>query len=367
MLKKSASVRRPLFCLFGLSGFVVERNQSERPDQPDRPHTKKVVMRPLIIWTVLSVAQGLLFASTSLSEDLVILKSAETSFYQQAGESVRQHLPQSITVKEYTLEGRLEQAQDIGELIRGIHPRLVLAIGLKAALAVRSELPDTPILFCMVVHPEEYGLPAANMVGILNKISPAIQLQQITTLLPKARTIGLLYDDQKTGAFVAEARAKAKKMGLTLVATSVAHREDIAGTLQSLLPRIDLLWIIQDPTIIAEESIDLLIQSSLRHKVPVFTFSTTLVQRGALGALLVRPSDIGLQAAQVAQAMLNHQGPSAPTLLEPELPQLALNLNTAEFLGLSPNEAIVHTAAILFGGPGDVAEIEHALLKELLQ
>jgi putative ABC transport system substrate-binding protein len=324
-------------------------------------------MRALIIGTVLSFAQGLLFASTSLSADLVILKSGESPFYQQAGESIRQHLPHSLAVKEYTLQGRLDLAQDIGELIRGTHPRLVLAIGLKATLAARSELPDTPILFCMVVHPEEHELPAANMVGILSKISPGTQLQQIKILLPNARTIGLLYDEHKTGAFVAEARAKAKKMGMTLVATSVARQEDIAGALQSLLPQIDLLWIIQDPTILVEESIDLLIQSSLRKKVPVFTFSTTLVQRGALGALLIRPSDVGLQAAHVAQAMLNHQGPSAPTLLEPELPHLALNLNTAEFLGLSPNQAVVRTATILFGGPGDIAQHEQVILKDLLQ
>lgn len=324
-------------------------------------------MRASIIGTALCLAQGLLFASTSLPADLVILKSAETLFYRQAGESVRQHLPQHLAVKDYSLDGRLDRAQDMGELIRGIHPRLVLAIGLKAALAAKSELPDIPILFCMVVHPEEHGLPAENMVGIRTKISPATQLHQINTLLPKARAIGLLYDEHKTGAFVAEARAKAKNMGMTLVATSVSRQDDLAGALQALLPQIDLLWIIQDPTIVMEESIDLLIQSSLRNKVPVFTFSTALVQRGALGALQVRPSDIGLQAARVAQAMLDHHGPSAPTLLEPERPQLALNLNTAEFLGLSPNQAVVRTAAILFGGPGDVAQQEQSLLKEMLQ
>ena len=181
------------------------------------------------------------------------------------------------------------------------------------------------------------------------------------------RTIGLLYNEHTNGAFMAEARTKAKKMGMALVAMSVAHQKDIAGPLQSLLPQIDLLWIIQDPTIIVEESIDMLIQSSLRQKVPAFTFSTTLVRRGALGALLIRPADIGRQAAQVAQAMLNHHSPSTPALLEPELPQLALNLNTAEFLGLSPDQAVVRTAAILFGGPGDVAQHEQAVMKKLLQ
>lgn len=323
-------------------------------------------MQRIMLGAGLIIAQALSFASISLSADLVILTSAETSVYQQTGKSIREHLPPSLTLNEFTLEGRLDRAQDIGELIRGTHPRLVLAIGLKATLAAKSELPDTPILFCMVVHPEEYDLPAANMVGIRSTISPTLQLQQISALIPAARTIGLLYDARKTVVFVTEAHARAKTMGLTLVAISVTHQEEIANALQSLLPKIDLLWIIQDPTVITEESIDVLIQASLRHNIPAFTFSKTLVQRGALGALLVSPSNIGLQAAHVAQAMLNQRGPSAPALLDPELPQLALNLNTAEFLGLAPDQGIIRTAAILIGGPGNVAQQQRTLMEHLI-
>jgi hypothetical protein len=36
MLKKPASIRRPLFGLSGLSGFLVEQNYSDEPNQPDK-------------------------------------------------------------------------------------------------------------------------------------------------------------------------------------------------------------------------------------------------------------------------------------------------------------------------------------------
>jgi putative tryptophan/tyrosine transport system substrate-binding protein len=324
-------------------------------------------MRPILVGIAFALAQGLLGASAGLSADLVVLKSSETSSYQQALDSIRRHLPGHLSVKEYNLEGRIDRARDIGATIRGIQPQLVIAIGLKATLVARAELPNTPILFCMVVHPEEYGLPATNMVGIPNKVSPAAQLQQIATLIPTAHSIGLLYDEHKTGAFVAEARVKARLLGMTLIAVPVAHQEAIVGALHTLLPKIDLLWIVQDSTVVTEDSLESLMESSLREKVPIFTFSTTLVRRGALGALVIHPSDVGRQAARVAEAMLAHRGPSAPVMLDPELPQLALNLNTAEFIGLATDQTTIRTAAILIGGPGDVAQQEQTILKELLQ
>jgi putative ABC transport system substrate-binding protein len=302
-----------------------------------------------------------------LSADLVILKSSETVPYQQALDSIRHHLPGHVPVKEYNLEGRIDRAKDMGATIRGIHPQLVIAIGLKATLVARAELPDTPILFCMVVHPEEYGLPAANMVGVLNKVSPAAQLEQIATLIPKTHSIGLLYDERKTGAFVAAAHVKAKLLGMTLIAVPVGHQDAIVGALRTLLPKIDLLWIVQDSTVVTEDSLESLLESSLREKVPVFTFSSTLVRRGALGALVIQPSNVGRQTARVAEAMLAHRGPSAPAVLEPELPQLALNLSTAEFIGLATDQTTIRTATILIGGPGDVAQQEQTILKELLQ
>lgn len=324
-------------------------------------------MRALIVGLVFALAQGFLSASVGLSADLVVLTSSDTPSYQQALDSIRHHLSSHLPVKAYNLEGRIDRAQDIGATIRGIHPQLVIAIGLKATLVARAELPDTPLLFCMVVHPEEYGLPATNMVGILNKVAPAAQLQQIATLIPRAHSIGLLYDERKTGAFVAEAQRKARLLGMTLIAVPVTHQDAIVGALRTLLPKIDLLWVVQDSTIATEDSLESLLESSLREKVPIFTFSTTLVRRGALGALVILPSDVGRQVARVAEAMLAHRGPSAPVMLEPEAPQLALNLNTAEFIGLATDQTTIRTATILIGGPGDVAQQEQTILKELLQ
>lgn len=324
-------------------------------------------MRRFIIWTIVGLAQWSLLTSPVQAADVIILTSGGNQLYQETVASFRAHIPSNLDVNTFDLEGRLDRAQEIGERIRAGHPQLVFAVGLKAALVAKAELPDMPILFSMVVNPDAHGLPTSNMVGIRHKTSLLLQLEHIHTLAPKAQRIGLLYDKQKTGALVNDARAKAKQLSLQLVTASISRPDDIAETLRSLLPKIDLLWILQDSMTLTEESVDVLLQSSLRQKIPVFTFSTAMVRQGALGALVIPPSDTGRQAAQVAQAMLKQQGPSTPALLEPDHPQFALNMNTAAFLGLTPIQSVVHTAGILFGGPGDLAKEERTILQDFLQ
>jgi putative ABC transport system substrate-binding protein len=97
------------------------------------------------------------------------------------------------------------------------------------------------------------------------------------------------------------------------------------------------------------------LESTLEAKIPMFTFSSTLVQQGALGALVVDPWTVGQQAARVALSRLKEPAASAGLLLAPERPQLALNVNSAEYLGLALSPELTRLAGRLFSGPGMMA------------
>lgn len=324
-------------------------------------------MRRLIMGLCIGLMQWGLPALPGHAADVIVLSSGGSALYQEAAAGFRAHSPSTLDVTTYDLEGRLDRAQAIGEKIRASQPQLVFAVGLKAAMVAKSQLPDTPTVFALVVHPEEHGLPTTNMVGIRYQVPLRSQLEHIRTLAPHAHRIGLLYGDQKPGILPDQARTKANALSLQLVTASVSKGDNLAEILHTLLPKIDLLWIIPDSTVLTESSVDVLLQSTLRQKIPVFTFSTAMVQRGALGALVIDPSDTGKQAAHVARAMLAHQGPSSPALLETEHAQLALNIHTAEFLGLTLPPATIRTARILFGGPGALAQEEQKVLQDFLQ
>lgn len=307
-----------------------------------------------VLMTVVLIAP---FASAA---EVAILKSADVPYYNQAVQAFRSALPSNTTVTEYNLAGSTERGREIATSLRAEPPDLVFAVGLKAALAAKLELVDTPTLFCLVLNPELHGLPAPNMTGILMRVAPDAQLASIKTIAPNARRIGLLYDPDQTGAVVEEGRRAAHQLGLQLVAVPVDDSSKVPDALRTLLPKIDLFWLMQDQTVVTQDSLGFLVRTTLEAKVPMFGFSPTMVQQGALGALVVNARDIGLQAGNLASAILRDRFKSHQPLREPSHPQLAINLNSADYLGLSPSKDVLRLATLRYGGPGAVAQIEGA-------
>jgi len=290
--------------------------------------------------------------------EIVILKSADLSYYEQAVVGFKTGLPATTSVKEYNLNGHLAQGRDIAKSLRASPPDLVFAVGLKAAIAAKLEIFDQPVVFCMVLNPEAHGLPAGNMIGIAVRPAAEAQLAALRSLIsnrPRIR-IGVLYDEDQSGDFIRQAHRAAKQQGLELLAVAVHRQDDIPNAVRALLPKIDALWLIQDQAVISESAIPFFLESTLGAKVPLFTFSSTLVQQGALGALVVDPWTVGQQAAHIAVSRLKGHHASAGLLQTPEHLQLALNINSAEYLGLALPPELIRLAGHLFRGPGVLAQ-----------
>jgi putative ABC transport system substrate-binding protein len=297
---------------------------------------------------------GSIWPSIVMATDVAILKSADVDYYDQAVQGIRSSFPARITVKEYPLGGNLAHGRKIGASLRASPPDLVVAVGLKAALASKLEIIDTPVVFCLVLDPEQHGLPAPNMTGIQMRLGSEDQLASLRSVLPKAARIGLLYDEDKSGEFVRDAHYAATRLGLDLQGVPVRSHESVAPTLKSLAGKIDTLWVIQDQTVVTQSTIPLLLQWSLDSKTPIFTFSSTLVQQGALGALVVDAWAVGQQAGRVAGAILRRDMMPGGPMLKPEQSQLALNLHSAEQLGLTPTADVIRLAGHLYHGAGPV-------------
>ena len=295
-------------------------------------------------------------ATSGYAGDIVILKSSEQLFYTQAVEGFRSSVSRQTSLKEVIVDSADVDPSALGRRVRGSNPDLVFAVGLKAALLAKVELPDSPVVFCLVLNPEAHGLPADNMVGIATRLSPEAQLTAIRNLAPAARRIGLLYGDPRSDSFIAEAQTQVARMGLELAVAKMAGAYEMPERARGLIASIDLLWLIQDPTVISEESLAFLLQTSMDAAIPVFGFSSATAQQGALGALFVDPRRIGEQAGRLARDLLRGQRHRFRLLASPDRPQLAVNLNTAEYLGLPVDSAVIRTASVLFGGPGATAQ-----------
>ena len=315
-------------------------------------HMKLSILFACAVLVFLTVAQSV---RSSDAAEVVILKSADLSYYNDMVEGFRTTLPPKTTIKEYDLGGNLSTGRDITRMLRADPPSLVFTVGLKATLAAKLELPDTPVLFSQVLNPELYNLPMPNMAGIRVIVSPDQQLSTLRGLLPQAKRIGLLYEKESQSGFLNDAKHSAHRHGFTLIQSPVSSSSDVPGALHALLPTIDALWVIQDRIVLTEESVPFLLKTLLDAKVPMFTFSDILIRQGALGGLVLQPLELGKQAGDQAIHLLRGRTQSLGSLIDPQQPQLVLNLHVAEYLGISTSEQLVRMAGTLYG-TGTIAQ-----------
>lgn len=283
------------------------------------------------------------FSSPAQAADVAILKSSDISAYNQAIAGFKAALPAGTNFVEYDMQGDVAKGRKQAQRIRASDAALVLAVGLKAALVAKLEIIDIPVIFCMVLDPGKHDLKAPNMTGLLLEVPIERQLATLRTVLPAAKRVGVLYDPEKTGPFVEEARRRAKGFGLHLVSKTVTSEKEVPSALRGLVSEVDTLWLVPDSTVLTEDSLRFLLNTSMEASIPVLGFSPDLVKSGALVGLSVNYEDIGRQGGALARSILNGKGRS-PALAPPERLRMSLNLKTARFLGITVPPEIVAQA-----------------------
>lgn len=270
----------------------------------------------------------------TLAHEVAILKSANIAAYNQAVSGFKSSMPSNTKFIEYDLKGDTSAGRKYASKIRASGVDLVLAVGLKAAVAARLEIFDVPVVFCMVLHPSKYDLKADNMVGISVKTPIGQQLGILHTMMPGLKRVGYLYDPDKTPRLSQETFNQARQLGITLIDRQVRTEEQVPTALRELLAEIDALWLISDSTVLTEESFSFLLGASFDRRVPVIGFDPEFVRRGALLSFWVNSADVGQEAGQVAQAILDGLSVPSPRVVLPKQ-RISVNLGTAGYLGIT--------------------------------
>ncbi|PJA78220.1 MAG: hypothetical protein CO149_05235 [Nitrospirae bacterium CG_4_9_14_3_um_filter_51_5] len=276
-------------------------------------------------------------STVTAAEEVAILKSADINAYSEAIAAFKSSLPLSFQVtQEYDLQGDMAQGRTLARRIRASHAKVVLTMGLKAALAAKLEIPDVPVVFCLVLDPEKYGLPTGNMVGLSLDIPFRHRLKTLQTLVPKVSRIGVLFDPKKTNGMQNQLLQDAKAMGIRIVSEAVQTEQDVPQALNAIKNRIDVLWLLPDSTVLTENTLDFLISTTLKAHIPVVGFSAGLVQSGAVVATYFHHADIGKQVAQLFQQLVGQTSSSLlGTIIPPERIHQAINQKSARHLGLA--------------------------------
>jgi putative ABC transport system substrate-binding protein len=269
---------------------------------------------------------------------VVVLKSSPVPQFDEATAAIVDALEKGgAQTTALDLEGEANNGKAILDALRRARPSLVITVGSLATATVLDDPSPLPTVFSMVLYPRQSGFlkdRTRPVSGASLDVPPALAFRYIRRLLPKARTIGVIYSSGETGSVIEEARVAAKAAGLELLAEAVTKPAEVLPALDRLLPRVDAMWSVADSKVFTAQTTPAMILASLRRRVPFFGLSPAQVRAGAVMALSCDYEDVGRQTAEIALRGLGGTNLSSVPVAAPRSVALALNLRTAEHIGL---------------------------------
>lgn len=297
------------------------------------------IRRSLAAWAVVGLiwlpSLCTLCVSESQAMDIAILQSSDIPAYHEAVAGLKATGPIGAIYTQHDMQGDLELGKKLARKLRASDAALIVAVGLKAALATKLEILDIPIVYMMILDPSTHQLTAANMTGTLLEVPLDRQLKVMRTFLPTLRRLGALYDPAKNSSRMKNAVRQAAANDFHLKGESVESEKDVPQQLRTLLSDIDALWLMPDPTVLTNESVRFILDSSLARQIPVIGFSPELTRLGALLSLSVNYGDVGRETGLLVKRILNGERLLPLNPVPVERLKITVNLKTAKFLGVT--------------------------------
>ena len=271
----------------------------------------------------------------SSAMDIAILQSSDIAAYREAIAGLKATGPIGATYTEYDAQGDLELGKKLARKLRASDASLLVAVGLKAALAAKVEIVDVPVVYMMVLDPLKHQLTAANMTGTLLEVPLDRQMKIMRMFLPNLHRIGTLYDPAKTSSRVKDAVQQATISDFQLTGIPIESDKDVPQQLRALLADVEAIWLMPDSMVLTNESVQFILESALAHKIPVIGFSPEITRLGALLSMSINYGEIGRETGLLVKRILNGEKLLPHNPMPIEQLKITLNLKTAKFLGMT--------------------------------
>ena len=230
-----------------------------------------------------------------------------------------------------TLSQQLAESSDV-----------VLAIATPSAQSLANTTQTTPVIFSAVTDPVSAKLvesrehPGGNVTGTSDQSSDAIstQINLIKKVLPKAKTIGILYTQSEPNSVVQKDEAKRllEEKGFTVVEKTILDSNNVKAAAESLMAEVDMVFVPTDNII--SSTMETVKQVSIKHKVPVFGGSTEMIAVGGLYNYGTNYEELGRQTARMLVRVLKGEKPENIAVELPEKLELHTNQEMADALGI---------------------------------
>ena len=286
--------------------------------------------------------------TSTASVDALIISSKDFELYDRAVEGFSAVFSGNSRI--LTMQNPAND-EKLSSVILEANPKVILAVGLRAAKWIRKQGLKTPTVFCMAMHPEDNLLKTESMTGVYLEPAPGEQLQAFARVLPDAVKIGLIYDPKRTSRLVERIKEAADGLGISVLARPVATREEVPGALQEIVAECQALWLIRDATVLTREFFNHALFVQLSKRLPLIAYSEQFVRKGAFFSFSARYDQQGETAGDIANRILQGTSPADIPLQYPK-GTLSINARTGEMTGALLPSIRSHLP------PGEVYRIE---------
>jgi putative ABC transport system substrate-binding protein len=216
-------------------------------------------------------------------------------------------------------------------------PEAVIALGRRGIEGIHTLGLTVPTVFSGVLYASKATIN--NSRGISLTPDPALLFKRLMSLSPKTKHVYVVYNPARYQWLIDLAKTTAHRSGLSLIAETADDLRESAKKhrqiLQNANSESDSLWLLQDPGIVATNTIlPMILKESWNNKILVFSSNPSDVPRGALFSYYADNRALGRDLARLAIKTLK-PGYKAAFSIEPLSSALsAVNIRTAGHIGI---------------------------------
>lgn len=248
-------------------------------------------------------------------------------------------------------QGDQSNLQTIAQRFVSNKVNLVCTIATPAAQTMANATKEIPIVGTAITDykvaklVKDNNQPGTNVTGTTDMNPVEAQIDLLVKIMPKAKTVGFIYNSSEVNSQLQIELAKkaAAARGLKTVEATVSSVNDIQQAAQSLVGKVDALYVPTDNVLAS--AMPNLIKITDEAKIPVFCGEAGMTKAGGVATLGIDYYKLGFQTGEMAADILS--GKSKPQNMAIQSQKtFTVTLNEAQIkkLGLTVPDDILKEA-----------------------
>ncbi len=304
------------------------------------PSKHRIINVPLLFTIGFALVPGITYASGTV----VVVPARHGGVYQEFIRAFEESLERNKGKKSVAvriIESKALNKENYSELYS--NAQLIVTVGTSAAQKVLEINPPIPVLNTLIPRSSYVLMASGSARGSVSSIcldQPLVRRFALAeTILPHKKNIGVVLGPS-TRNLESKLQTLASHKGIRVKVETMRSNQRLVGPLNRALEGSDAFLAIADPAVSNRRTVQNLLLTTYRQRVPVIAYSKAYVKAGALAAVYSTPHQIGTHAGEIVGGLVRTGNWSLPKPQFPKYFSVEINDQVAKSLGLRVPKAV---------------------------